>query len=195
MTRTHGVFIVLNGASSAGKTSTAQALPALLGTECVSTSFDHILDRVQPFGPEGGGAAAQLRRLFRIAWFQRTDGRLRLFKHLHRDVVALVLAGKPVILETALMDRRALQDAAACFAPLDGLLVGMKPPLAVSEHWEIARGDRPQGQARKHYDLIHAHGSYDLVLDPSQLTPHACALAIVQRLAGPPPDAFRRLLG
>ncbi len=54
------------------------------------------------------------------------------------------------------MDSRALRDAAECFAPLDGLFVGLKPPLAVSEKWEAGRGDRPIGQARKHYDLIHA---------------------------------------
>jgi chloramphenicol 3-O phosphotransferase len=194
MTHPRTMLIVLNGASSAGKTCAAQALLDLLGPVCVVTGLDRILERVQPFGPEPAGQLSQLRRSIRIIWFQLTDGRLRLFEQLHREVVALVQAGRQVIVETALMDSRALRDAAACFAPLDGLFVGMKPPLAISEQWESARGDRPRGQARKHYDLIHAHGIYDLVLDSSQLTPRECATAILRRWESAPPDAFRRLL-
>ena len=195
MAQQRGTLIVLNGASSAGKTSTAQALGAILGTQCVHTGFDDILDRAQPFGPEDpAGRMGQWLRSLRITWFRLTDGRLRLFKRLHREVVALAQAGHTIIVDTSLMDRRALQDAAACFASLGGFLIGMKPPLAVSEQWEAARADRPPGHARHHYDLIHAHGIYDLVLDPSQMTPHECAIAIVRRVEEAPPNAFHRLL-
>jgi chloramphenicol 3-O phosphotransferase len=174
------MLIVLNGASSAGKTSTAQALLELLGTQCAITGLDDILERTQPFGPEGGGALGAIRRSIQITWFQFTDGRLRLFKQLHREVAALAQAGRDVIVETALMDPRALRDAAECFSPLGGLFVGMKPPLVVSEQWEAARADRPRGQARKHYDLIHGHGVYDLVLDPSTMTSRECAVVIMR---------------
>lgn len=179
MTTQRNFLIVLNGASSSGKTLTAQALRAQLGASCICTGFDEMLARVQPFGPDHGGMWHGLQRKMRILWFQLTDGRLRLFKQLHREVVAQVQAGHSVIVETALMDTRALQDAAACFAPVGGLFVGMKPPLAVSEEWEAQRGDRPLGQARKHYDLIHQHGLYDLLLDPAQLRPEECAVAIL----------------
>ncbi len=194
MTRKRPVLIVLNGASSAGKTLTAQALVRLLGPQCVVTGLDDILERVQPFGSHDGGTLAGLRRGVRIAWFGLTDGRLRLFKTLHREVVTLYQSGSDVIVETALMDRRALQDAAVCFASLNSLFVAMKPPLAVSEQWETERNDRPHSQARKHYDLIHAHGMYDLVLDPSQMTPEECAATILHRLERPPLDTFRKLL-
>jgi chloramphenicol 3-O phosphotransferase len=194
MAQKRGILIVLNGASSAGKTCTAQALVSILGTQCIHTGFDDILARAQPFGPEDASALAALRRTIQIIWFQRTGGRLRLFKRLHREVVALAQAGHDVIVDTALMDLRTLRDAAECFAPLGGLLIGMKPPLAISEQWEAARGDRPPGQARKHYDLIHTHGIYDLLLDPSQMTAHECAMAILRHMDGTPPSAFRRLL-
>jgi chloramphenicol 3-O phosphotransferase len=91
------------------------------------------------------------------------------------------------------MDRRALRDAAECFAPVGGFFIGIKPPLEVSEQWEAARGDRRIGQARAHYDLIHAHGTYDLVLDPSQMTPQECAQAILDQAQGMRPDAFQRI--
>jgi chloramphenicol 3-O phosphotransferase len=194
MAQERRTLIVLNGASSAGKTWMAHTLIAMLGTRCVYTGFDDILERAGPFGSEDAGRVGQLYCSGRIAWFLLTDGRLRLFKRLHREVVGLAQAGRDVVVETALMDKRALQDAAACFAPLGGFLIGMKPPLAVSERWEAARGDRPPGHARKHYDLIHAHGKYDLVLDPSRMTPHECATAILRRVEEGPPSAFGRLL-
>jgi len=184
-------LIILNGASSSGKTLTAQALAQRLGPECVVTGLDDILERAQPFGPDSRGG---LRRQLKIAWFQITDGRLRLFKTLHREVVTLHQSGRAVVMETALMDERALLDAAVCFAAHGGLFVALKPPLAVSEQWEAQRGDRPLGQARQHYALIHAHGIYDLVLDPSQRTPAECAEAIFQRWDSAPPEAFRKLI-
>jgi chloramphenicol 3-O phosphotransferase len=184
------ILIVLNGASSAGKSLTAQALIARLGVDTVLTGLDDVMERTQPFGPENGG----ILRALRILRFQLSDGRLRLFKTLHRDAVAMLQSGQNVIMETALMDRRALIDAAECFAPLRAYLIGMKPPLAVSEQWEAQRGDRPIGQVRRHYDLIHAHGVYDLVLDPSMLSPDQCADAIVRHIESAAPAAFSQLL-
>lgn len=191
----NGKLVVLNGASSAGKTTVAEALRPLFGSSCVLTGFDEILDRTLPFGPESRSGLDRLRRSARIAAFQLTNGRMRLFLALHREVSALVREGHDVVVDTALMERGILLDAARCFAPLDGLFVGMKPPLAVSQRWEAARTDRPRGQARRHYDAIHAHGTYDLLLDPSTMLPQECAQAIMQRLeAGPPPKAFRQVL-
>lgn len=190
-----GRLVVLNGASSAGKTTIATALSPLLDPACVITGLDDILDRMQPFGHEPHTPLDRLRRTIRVAAFQRADGRLRLFQTLHREVAERVLIGQAVIVDTSLMDGRALRDAAEWFAPLGGLFVGVKPPLVVSERWEAARGDRPRGQARKHYELIHAHGTYDLLLDPSIMTPGDCANAIMERLTtGPEPTAFRTLL-
>jgi chloramphenicol 3-O phosphotransferase len=183
-------LIVLNGASSSGKTTIAQILRPLLGEQCIVTGLDDILERLQPFGPENGNFIHKLVRPFRIMWFQFTDGRLKLFKRLHKEIVVHYKVGRNIIVDTALMDRRALLDAAECFAPLGGFFIGVKPPLEVSEQWEAARGDRPTGHARAHYNLTHAHGIYDLVLDPSQMTPQECAWTILNRIQGPPLDAF-----
>lgn len=186
------LLIVLNGASSSGKTLTAHALRDVLGNECVLTGFDDILERTQPFGAENDGG---LQRGIRILKFQLADGRFKLFQQLHREVVSAVAAGQTVIVETALMDKRALHDAAACFAPIGGYFIGMKPPLEVSEKWEAGRSDRPVGQARKHYALIHANGAYDLVLDPSTMTPPECATVILEWVNAHPPTAFQQLVG
>lgn len=189
----HRILIILNGASSAGKTTIADALIGLLDEPCICTGFDDILDRVRPFGSDDGNLLHRLKRAYLVIRFQFTEGRLKLFKQLHREVVSHYQMGKSVIVDTALMDPRALLDAAERFAPLGGIFIGVKPPLAVSEEWEAKRGDRPAGHVRRHYDLIHAHGVYDLVLDPSQMTPQECARAILNRVQGPPADAFQRI--
>jgi chloramphenicol 3-O phosphotransferase len=191
---THPVLIVLNGASSAGKTVTAQALLKQMDGGAVLTGFDEILERTKPFGSETGGWLSQRLRPYRLLYFMLTDGRWRLFQRLHREIVSHVQAGRNVIVETALMEKRLLLDAATCFAPIGGYFIGMKPPLSVSEQWEAGRADRPPGQARKHYDLIHAHGVYDLVLDPSTLSPEDCARMILSRVEGGQPTAFKQLI-
>jgi chloramphenicol 3-O phosphotransferase len=188
------MLIILNGASSSGKTTIAVALQPLLGEQCIITGFDDVLDRVQPLGRENGNFIQKLACPFRVVLFQLTDGRLKLFKRLHREVVTHYKAGRHVIVDTALMDHRALLDAAECFAPLCGFFIGVKPPLEVSEQWEAARGDRRVGHARAHYDLIHGHGIYDLVLDPSGMTPQECVQAIVRRVQESPPDGFQRIM-
>ena len=47
----HGKMVVLNGASSAGKTTVAEALRPLFVPSCVLTGFDEIPARTLPFGP------------------------------------------------------------------------------------------------------------------------------------------------
>ncbi len=195
MTKINKTLIVLNGASSSGKTTIAKELVSLLGDECVSTGLDDILERVQPFGSETSGFVNRLLRNLRIIYFNATDGRFQLFKRLHREVVSHYQSNRSVIVATAWMDPRALLDAAEQFAPLNGFLVGVKPPLSVSVQWEAQRGDREIGQAQKHYDLIHVHGVYDLVIDPSQMPPRDCALYILSQQKEVQPHAFRQILG
>jgi chloramphenicol 3-O phosphotransferase len=95
-----------------------------------------------------------------------------------------------VIVDTAIMERRVLSDAAKSFAELNAYFIGVKPPLEVCERWEAQRGDRPKGQARKHYDLVHAHGQYDLLCDPGTMTPEQCAKSIIEMIDSKPPKAF-----
>src|SRR6476469_6399847 len=112
MSQKHNILVVLNGASSSGKSSVAKVLVNLLGPECIHTGLDDILQRLRPLGLEDGTAMNKFQRGIRIMWFQLTDGRLRLFKQLHREVVSHCQKGRNVVLEIALMDSRVLRDAA-----------------------------------------------------------------------------------
>ena len=194
MSNASHVIVVLNGASSSGKTLTARALVKLLNSNCILTGLDDILERDKPFDVKGTGALASIRRAIKIMLFQLTDGRLKLFKKLHHEVLGAYRSGQSVIVETSLMDQRALRDAALCFSPFHALFVGMKPPLEVSEGWEAKRNDRPIGQARKHYDLIHSLAIYDLTLDSSLMSPEECAASILNYLNESRFGSFQKIL-
>lgn len=61
MDQKSGNIIVLNGAASAGKTKTAEALLLLLGDDCVCTGLDDILARTKPYRSEGKELLSKLR--------------------------------------------------------------------------------------------------------------------------------------
>ncbi|MCB1390964.1 MAG: hypothetical protein KDK12_17755 [Rhodobacteraceae bacterium] len=61
--------------------------------------------------------------------------------------------------------------------------VGLDAPLPVIEAREATRGDRMPGLARAQAGVVHRGARYDLRLDTCQLTPEACAAAIVEAMA------------
>jgi chloramphenicol 3-O phosphotransferase len=107
---------------------------------------------------------------------------------------ALTASGANIIVDDVLFDARVFEDAVNKLHSFNVLFVGVRCPFAVAEQREQERGDRFLGLVKAHYDIIHAHGVYDVEVDTSVLTPMACALQIKDRLQnGPPPDAFQRL--
>jgi len=67
-------------------------------------------------------------------------------------------------------------------------------PLSVLEQREKSRKDRTLGQARAQFELVHAHGMYDVEVDTSLLSPTQCAQKIITRVScGLPPIAFSQL--
>jgi chloramphenicol 3-O phosphotransferase len=52
----------------------------------------------------------------------------------------------------------------------------------VAEQREKARGDRPIGNARGQYALVHSFRQYDLEVDTSLASPEECAQTIMAEL-------------
>ncbi len=184
-----GKIILLNGASSAGKTS----LIKILQDQLAEPYLDAGLDRFLWMLPR--------RYLDRPGW----DDVLGLMDHagpvgkpfisgLHHSIAALSLAGNNVLADHVLVEPAWVRECARLFAELPALFVGLRCPLEVLEQRESQRGDRTLGQARTQFPLVHAHGLYDLEIDTSLASPAECAAQIIQHLhSGPPPTAFRRL--
>ena len=185
-----GRVIVLNGTSSAGKSTLMRALQARLDGPWLGVGIDTVVfalpkryldppawGEVFRYVPAEDGAAAP----FRI---ETGEFGLRLVDGLHRMVASLADAGLSVIVDHVLLEPAWRPDLEARLAGHDVLFVGVRCPLEVVVERERARRDRTLGQAAAQWDVVHRAGGYDLEVDTSELSPEAAAKAIAVAIAG-----------
>lgn len=202
-----GTVILLNGASSSGKTSLAKALQRLFEEPYLYASADTFIfmlpgpGRYLAFDLPDGGANYPGFHLTTVD----DDGHPSLVIHagpvarrviwgMHAAIAALARAGNNVIFDEVLYDPAYLGHLLDEFQGLDVFFVGLRCPLVVLEQRERARDNRVLGHARGHYALVHTHNLYDIDLDTSQHSPEQCAERIKQHIeSGAPPQAFDHL--
>ncbi len=203
-----GNTIYLNGTSSAGKSSIAAALQALLpdpylhvGLDAFTGMFPPAYVAVQSFGqPVPPRAYAGLVLLHDIQ-----DGRLQLDAHhgpawerlatgFRQAIRALAVSGNNLIVDDVLTTRDTLHSTVAALTGLPVSFILVHCSLAELARRERERGDRLLGLAAWQHDRMDAGMVYDLDLDTSRCTPDYCARQIVDHLANRPvPSAFERL--
>jgi chloramphenicol 3-O phosphotransferase len=179
-----GRLVVLNGPSSAGKSTLAAAL-----VECLDTPW-HVLPvdllhatRSRP----------DLRGVTDIAWDDVVAATRRGY---HRAVAGMVRGGCDVIADHVLSEPWRLADLHAVTDGLDVLLVHVTcaPEVLVSR--EESRGDRDVGTAEAQLAAVFAHRDCDLTVDTTSATPETCAAAVADLVDRPPVDrAWTRLAG
>ena len=183
---THGKIILLNGASSAGKTSIVRALQPLLNEAYLEAGIDKFLFML----PTHYLTQAHLWHDL-IGYEKTTNGELlpkvgthghRLMRGMHRAIAALAQTGNNVLADHVLLDKLWLEDCLRVFEGFNLLFVGIMCPLEVLGAREKGRGDRTLGQARGQAGIIHQNCIYDLQIDTSKLTASACAEQIKSRL-------------
>ena len=216
-----GNIVLLNGTSSAGKSSIARALQELMERPYVHTGIDHFLQRVPgkftAIAAEYAPAAAAYFLLVYRGGTARTvaereggetvygdgvlaevrigPGGLKLLAGMYRGIAALAAAGIDVVVDDVIHDRRVLKAAVDALEDARVLFVGLHLPREVAERRERERGDRGPGGAAAFYDRVHAHAVYDLELDTAAASPMECAVQIKQALHGERPrQAFRTLV-
>jgi chloramphenicol 3-O phosphotransferase len=176
---TPGTVIILNGASSSGKTSIVRALQEVLDEPYLDAGLDRFLWTLpkrymeRPLWDEVLGLAVEAGPVGH-----------RLVFGMHRALVALVAAGNNVIVDHVLVEPAWLRDCAMVFNGARAFLVGVRCPLEVLEQRERERRDRTLGQARAQHRLVHAHAIYDIEVDTSVDSAEACALQIKEWLRG-----------
>ena len=168
-------IILLNGASSSGKSTLAKALQAQLETPHVTLAEDDF-------------------------WFKLPEGdhpfevRYRLYYGFMSCIAALAERGNYVIVDTVADDRDALREFARLLSPYRVLFVGVHCALPVLEEREQARGDRTPGTARRQFEHVHTHTPYDIEVDTSQATLIECIESILAARNQPQtPSTFERL--
>lgn len=152
-----GRIIILNGASSAGKSTLAEALQRVLDEPFLHVSSDHLVAAgMLPERRDNGGP---------FDWWHQV--RPRFFAGFHRCLPALAEAGNDLIVEHIIEFRSWRTELAALLAGLDVFLVGVHCAPDELDRREHARGDRRIGEGRTHAEVdgIHTFGPYDFEVD------------------------------
>lgn len=185
-----GKIVILNGTSSAGKTSILQALQGMLAEPYLDAGIDKFIWML----PE--------RYLERPLW-DDVLGKANhagkagqtLFHGMHHAIAALARQGNNVLADHVFVDPTWVQECARLFEGISAYLVGISCPLDVLVEREKSRRNRTLGQAALQYPLVHSHGFYDCEVDTSRLNVEECALEIKKRLeSNEPPMAFKKIL-
>ncbi len=192
-----GKIILLNGASSSGKTSIVHALQSSLDEPYLEAGIDKFLFMLphaylmtphlwhQVIGYERGASGELLPKA-------GPHGH-RLMQGMHRAIAALANTGNNVVADHVLLDSLWLSDCLDAFEGLEVLFVGVMCPIEVLEAREKERRDRTLGQARGQAEIIHRKCIYDLEVDTSQLSTDACAQQIKARLVAGSFTAFDQM--
>ena len=171
--------IFLNGVSSSGKSTLAQALQRRLEKPYLHISEDMFF-------------AALPAREFAQADYLRYGWRL--YNGFTQCVRTLAQCQNHVIVDTVAWNPGSLEGFIDALWELQVFAVGVHCPLAVLEAREQQRQDRSMGLARRQFDLAHQGALYDVEVDTSQMEIEACADLIAAALdSAPSPHAFARM--
>jgi chloramphenicol 3-O phosphotransferase len=191
-----GRIIVLNGTSSAGKSSIARALQ-----EAMHEPYSHLL--IEEFLPRLPARYLSGEHPDGVAMVETSDGGRyvtsgpvaeRMVAGFYAAVAATAGAGNNVIVDTLMGDPFDVAQCVRYFDGLDVLMVGVHCPLPILEEREQARGDRPSGLARGELTRVHEYVLYDLEVDTSRGSPQECADSIVEALrTGAAGEAMARM--
>jgi chloramphenicol 3-O phosphotransferase len=173
--------IILNGAGSAGKSSTARAFQAIAADPFMHVSMDSFLDMLpeRTFGHSDG-------LIFETT---QVDGKPcisiragpvveRALSGMRHAIAALAAHGNNVIVDEVMLGQEA-NDYRNLLSQFDVHFVGLFAPLGILEARELERGDREVGLARWQYDRVHRNVAYDLEIDTSESTPLQSAKIIL----------------
>ena len=190
--------ILLNGCSSAGKTTLALALQNLLPTPYQHVALDQFRDgmpgRVRglnsPLGDPGASGLNVVPGELNGEWvthIQFGDYGERVLAAMRRTVATLSELGCNVIVDDLLLKRDYLEDYAAVLDPQKTWFIGVKCSIEVIGEREALRPGRFPGTAKAHFEQVHEHGiDYDLEVDTTAADPAEVAVEIAQRLLQPP---------
>jgi len=174
-----GKVILLNGCSSAGKTTLALELQAISNEPFQHIALDHFRDGLPPSlrgfnSPEGApgsrglNVVPEIKNGKSVTSIKFGDYGEEVLKVMRRAVSQLASAGCSVVVDDILFERGYLLDYAKVLNPNSSWLVAVKCNLDVVREREARRAGRFPGTADSHFDSIHEHGVvYDIVVDTS----------------------------
>ncbi len=192
-------LILVNGPSSAGKTTLCRALQAAIDHPYLVTGFDDFVFMTAPRYRRGADTSRQDGRDGFTALGVEMDTASppgappsvsarfgpvfrRLLDGMAPAVRALVDNGNDVIFDHVLHDRTMYESWRAATSGLDVFTVGVTCPLDILEARERARGDRVLGRARGLADIVHGFMDYDVTVDTGAHATAACVARLIAAL-------------
>jgi len=182
LTPSPGKIILLNGASSSGKSTLAAALQAELDEPFWHYSIDHLL-----------AAKVLPRARIDAGDFHWKSLRPQFFAGFHATLPALAAAGNNLLVEHIVETADWMSRLLGLLKPHDVFFVGLHCPLEELERRERARGDRRAGEARADFEITHSFCLYDLEIrstDPTEVNAEKTIAAWKARRS---PTAFERM--
>ncbi|MGB3625223.1 MAG: AAA family ATPase [Henriciella sp.] len=174
--------IILNGTTSAGKTSLAKAVQRLAEKPILRVSMDDFLEMMPP-------RYANHAEAFEFRTLSGNEGPeveitagpygMALLEGMRASVAALADSGLDVLVDDVTLDASALDDYRRKLAGHDAHFVAVTCSLETAEAREVARGDRDIGQARWQYSRVHEGKTYDLEINTDEAGPEACARRLI----------------
>ncbi len=165
-----GKIAFINGTSSAGKSTIAEALISKERAPWIHLCLDFFFEMLP-------------------LKYQTADWPLydHLCRGLHRSAVVWAETGLNVLVESVLERPDLVKDAATVLAPHGAYFIAITCSLEEARRREKQRGDRPEGLAKFQYDLVHSHGKYDLIIDSEKTDAERAARMITDLTSGSKP--------
>jgi chloramphenicol 3-O phosphotransferase len=157
-----GRVVILNGASSSGKTTIAHAVRDRRGPGCSAVSIDQFYASVHADRENNWSLFYSLTEV------------------MFASVAAFAGRGFDVVVDSVFERPECIEAGLCALKGLHVSFVGLHCPMDVLEGREKARKNRPLGLARNQSDRIHNGCVYDLVLDTSELAVEECAARILE---------------
>jgi chloramphenicol 3-O phosphotransferase len=191
--------ILVNGPSSAGKTTLCRTLQAAVVEPYLVTGFDDFIFMAAPRYYRGADTSRQDERdaLTALGVEMVTTSPpgappsvtarfgpvfRRILDAMAPAVRALVDGGNAVIFDHVLHDRAMHESCRNAFAGLDVFAVGVTCPVDMLETRERERGDRVLGRARGLAGVVHGFRTYDIMVDTGVMATAACMSVILAAL-------------
>ena len=200
-----GKVILLNGSSSAGKTTTArmvqQIRPSPIQYMALDQFRDGLPDRYRGLNSPAGTPGSLGLNVVPVSTGagRGTDIRFgevgrRMLAGMRRAIAAFAADGNDVVVDDLLLEPSFLTDYLDVLEGIDVLFVGVRCDLDTIERREAGRPGRFPGTAAVHHTRVHEGCLYDIEVDTAVMTPRECAGAILAAEQKPSvPGAFERL--
>ena len=193
-------MILVNGPSSAGKTTLCRGLQEAITHPYLCIGFDDFIFTGAQRYYRGADTAEQAHQDrftadgVRMVVTSAPDEPLSVaavFGPVFRSLIdgmapavrALVDAGNSVIFDHVLHDRDMYDSTVSSFEGLDVFRVGVVCPVEILEARETSRGDRVLGRARGLAAVVHQFCEYDVVVDTGKDDPQSCIDRVLEALA------------